>query len=99
MGNGIDNRGLPKLRRSKPGDLRTIDDDEGVELTLACKRVGFAKTKNSENHRNIVCGEYQTQRTGKDCEYARTFVTLAEIADLDSPSGCKGNYMMFPLKE
>ena len=30
---------------------------------------------------------------------AQDFVTLAEIADLDSPIGCKGNYMMFPLKE
>jgi hypothetical protein len=27
------------------------------------------------------------------------FVTLAEVADLDSPLGCKGNYMIFPLRE
>ncbi|MFI6360582.1 hypothetical protein ACIBJF_50615 [Streptomyces sp. NPDC050743] len=30
---------------------------------------------------------------------AQDFITLAEIADLDSPIGCKGNLMMFPLKE
>jgi hypothetical protein len=27
------------------------------------------------------------------------FVTLAEVADLDSPLGYKGNYMIFPLKQ
>ena len=27
------------------------------------------------------------------------FVTLAEVADLDSPMGFKGNYMLFPLKQ
>jgi hypothetical protein len=30
---------------------------------------------------------------------ATDFVTLAEIADLDSPLGFKGNYMLFPLKQ
>jgi hypothetical protein len=27
------------------------------------------------------------------------FKPLVEVADLDSPMGCKGNYMIFPLKE
>lgn len=26
------------------------------------------------------------------------FLTMAEVADLDHPLGCKGNYMIFPLK-
>ncbi|MEO8018238.1 MAG: hypothetical protein ABI769_10520 [Pseudomonadota bacterium] len=30
---------------------------------------------------------------------AQDFLTLAEVADLDSPLGFKGNYMMFPLKQ
>jgi hypothetical protein len=30
---------------------------------------------------------------------AQDFVTLAEIADLDSPLGFKGNYMIFPMKQ
>jgi hypothetical protein len=29
---------------------------------------------------------------------AQDFLTLAEVADLDSPLGCKGNYMIFPLR-
>lgn len=30
---------------------------------------------------------------------AQDFVTLAEVADLDSPLGFKGNYMIFPLRQ
>jgi hypothetical protein len=30
---------------------------------------------------------------------AQDFVTMAEIADLDSPLGFKGNYMIFPMKQ
>jgi hypothetical protein len=65
----------PKRRRSKPGDLRTIDDhDEGVELTLAYKRVGFARKKNSDRYQYTSWGEYQTSKTGKDYEYAVEFI-------------------------
>ena len=55
----------PKRRKSKPGDLRTIDDDdEGVELILAYKRVGFTKTENSENYRNTTWGEHRDAKNG-----------------------------------
>lgn len=65
----------PKRKKSKPGDLRTIDDDdEGVELILAYQRVGFVKKKNSDSYRYIPYGKYQTTKTGKDYEYAVEFI-------------------------
>ena len=65
----------PTRRKSKPGDPRTIDDDEeGVELTRAYKRVGFARKKNSDSYRYIPYGTYQVSKTGKDYEYTLVFV-------------------------
>jgi hypothetical protein len=48
---------------------------------------------------HTVLEVHATVKLKSGLDPAEDFVTLAEIADLDSPLGYKGNYMIFPLKQ
>lgn len=48
---------------------------------------------------HTVLEVHATVKLKSGLDPAEDFVTLAEIADLDSPLGYKGNYMIFPLKK